>query len=255
MPIPLVGSPAPIPGPTGATGAAGVDGPTGPAGSAGPTGPTGATGSSGGPTGATGPTGPTGPTGAGATGPTGPSGTTGAAGATGPTGPGPDGKLFLSGAGGWPSTTAGCQTNTKTEMATNKENYYTLDFDAATTESAEWTVAMPSDWDASTITAVFYWMHGGTTTNFGVTWALDAYSFGDSDAGDAAFGTQQHIPDTGGTTSDVYISDATPAITVGGTPAAGELVQFRVQRLPNDGDDSMAVDAKLLGVMLTYGRV
>ena len=166
----------------------------------------------------------------------------------------PAGKLYLSAAGGWPSTTAGCAVNTKTEMATNKENYYTLDFDTTTQEYAEWTVAMPSDWNASTVTAVFYWMHPATTTNFGVTWALAGYSFGNDDTGDAAFGTLQDVDDTGGTTSDIYISGATAAITIGGSPAASELVQFRATRVVGDAADNMAVDAKLLGVMVTYGR-
>ena len=109
--------------------------------------------------------------------------------------------------------------------------------------------------ERGTVTAVFYWMHPATSTNFGVVFNLAGYAFGDDDAGDAAFGTAQQIADTGGTTNDIYISGATPAVTLGGTPAASELVVFRVGRVATDGSDTLAVDAKLLGVMVTYTRV
>jgi hypothetical protein len=40
-----------------------------------------------------------------------------------------------------------------------------------------------------------------------------------------------------------------------GTPAASELVQFRVSRDPTSGSDTLAQTARLLGVMITYTRV
>jgi len=165
------------------------------------------------------------------------------------------GRLFLTAAGGYPSVTAGCASASKFESSVYQVNLYTLDFDSTTAESAQWAVAMPGDWDASTITAVFYWTHDATTTNFGIVWGLAGVSFGDGDASDAAFGTVQVISDTGGTTGDIYVSAATPAITVGGPPAASEFVVFRVVRVPTDGSDTLAIDAKLLGVAITYGRV
>lgn len=237
-------------GNAGAAGATGATGPTGDTGAAGAVGATGAQGTQGiqgvaGPTGATGPAGTTG--GAGATGNTGAQGTTGA------TGPKPSGQLFLSAAGMWPSTTAGSAANTKSELSTNKVNLYTLDFDATTQEYAEAVLAMPSDWDAGTITAQFYWMHPATVTNFGVRWGIQGRSYADDDALDQAAGTAQEVTDTGGTTSDLYISVATSAITITGA-TAGELVRFRVYRDPANGADNMAVDAKLLGVMVNFGR-
>ena len=165
------------------------------------------------------------------------------------------GRLFLTAAGGYPSVTAGCAQAAKFESTVYGVSFYALDFDATTAESAQWSVAMPGDWDASTVTAVFYWTHGATTTNFGVAWSLAGVSFGDGDAGDAAFGTAQVVVDTGGTTGDIYISDATAAITFGGPPVASELVVFKVGRAPANGGDTLAIDAKLLGVALTYGRV
>jgi hypothetical protein len=154
----------------------------------------------------------------------------------------------------WPSTTNGAQANTKLELGTNDVDVYHLAFDPTTQEFAQATVAMPTDWNAGTVTAVFYWMHPATTTNFGVVWQLEGRAFANDDALDQAWGTLQEIADTGGTTSDLYISGATPAITLAGSPAAGQLVQFRIGRQPADGSDTMAVDAFLLGVMINYTR-
>lgn len=174
-------------------------------------------------------------------------------GATGPAGPAPAGQIFLSAAGMWPSTTSGCASNTRSELTTNKVNIYTLDFDTTTKEYAEVTVAMPSDWDAGTVTAVFYWTHAATDTNFGVMWQIAGRSYANDDALDQAMGTLQEVTDTGGTTSDLYVTAATPAITIIGA-GASELVQFRVNRDPDDATDTLAVDAKLLGCMISFTR-
>jgi hypothetical protein len=113
---------------------------------------------------------------------------------------------------------------------------------------------MPSDWNAGTVTAQFYWTHPATATNFGVVWALSGRSYANDDALDQSLATGvQQIADTGGTTTDLYISDATPAITITGATAS-ELVQFRATRVVADGSDTMAVDAKLIGVMVTFTR-
>jgi hypothetical protein len=155
----------------------------------------------------------------------------------------------------WPSTTNGAATNAKVESATNKQNVYVLDFaDGATKLLAEATVAMPSDWDGGTVTAQFYWLTNGTSTN-GVLWGCQGRSYGDSETLDQAFGTEVTVVDNGtATANQVLISSATAAITLAGTPAAGELVQFRVSRDPTSGSDTLAQTARLLGVMVAYTR-
>ena len=136
------------------------------------------------------------------------------------------------------------------EMTTNKNMFKTYDYDTTTQEFAQFAIRMPKSWNEGTVTAVFTWSHAATTTNFGVVWALEAVATSDDDAGDVAWGTAQQIADTGGTTNDIYVSGATPALTVGGTPAAEDLVMFQVKRVPADGSDTMAIDARLHGVTL-----
>lgn len=287
----LDGTPG-FPGATGATGTAGVNGATGPTGTAGTAGATGASGSDGiagldgqpGPVGATGPqgiqgtTGPTGtqgttgPTGTagtigvdgtpgldgqpgytGATGATGTAGTAGATGNTGATGGKAAAVIYVPAAAMWPSITTGAQTPTQTEAATNKVNYITIDFDQTTQEFAEFTIAMPSDWDAGTITAQFWWTATGTSTN-SVVWALEGRSLGDSETIDQSQTGAQQVADAHtATASQAQLTAATPAITLTGANAS-DLCFFRVKRVPADGSDTLAADAQLIGVVINYTR-
>jgi hypothetical protein len=163
-------------------------------------------------------------------------------------------QFFLSGAGGWPSTTSGCAQPAQAESATYKVNDKTLDFDKDTLECAEWNHALPSDYGGGTVTATFYWKANDATNN-AVVWGLQARAYGDGDVTDAAYGTAQDVTDANASTAyQTRISAATAAITIAGTPAAGKLVQWRVYRKGAEGSDTLAVDAKLLGVMITYTR-
>lgn len=136
------------------------------------------------------------------------------------------------------------------EATTNKNMFVTLDFDATTSESAQFSIIMPISWDEGTVTFNPVWSHASTTTNFGVVWELSAVATSDDDTGDVAFGTGQTSTDTGGTTNDIYIGPASSAITVGGTPQAGDFVFFKIARLPANGSDTMAVDARLHAIRL-----
>jgi hypothetical protein len=148
-----------------------------------------------------------------------------------------------------PRTTNGAASGT-VEMATNRNMFRTLDFDTTTQEFAQFAVRMPRSWNEGTITAAFTWSHASTTTNFGVVWNIAGVATSDDDAGDVAFGTAQQVADTGGTTNDVYITAATSAVTIAGTPQNEDLVMFQVARVPADGSDTMAIDGRLHGVTL-----
>lgn len=155
----------------------------------------------------------------------------------------------------WPSTTNGAATNTKVDFGTNDQDLFVLDFaDGATKLYAQATVVMPSDWDGGTVTARFYWTANTTSTN-PVLWGCAARSYGDLETIDQAWGTEQTVQDAlAGTANQVAISAATSAITIAGTPAAGELVQFRVSRDPTSASDTLAATARLLAVLITFTR-
>ena len=138
------------------------------------------------------------------------------------------------------------------EMTTNKNMVKTLDFDTTTQEFAQFDIRMPKSWDEGTITFVPLWSHAATTTNFGVVWGLDAIAIANDDTLDVAFGTEQTSTDTGGTTNDLYIGPESSALTVGGAPGAEEDVQVRIHRNPSNGSDTMAIDARLHGIVILY---
>ncbi len=147
-----------------------------------------------------------------------------------------------------PSITVGCASLAALASASNQPDILSLDFDPTTEEYAQFAIPLPKKWNNGTITARFRWSHAATTTNFGVVWGLQAVAVSDDDTIAVAYGTAQIVTDTGGTTNDLYVSAETSAITVAGTPAAGDTVFFRVYRKAADGADTMAIDARLHGV-------
>lgn len=152
-----------------------------------------------------------------------------------------------------PTVTSGCAPAAQIEMGTNKNVYDYLAFDATTVEYAYVNVPLPLDYDGGVVTAKFYWLHPAATA-FKVSWGLQGIAITDDGTLDVAQGTAIYANDEGGTTSDLYISPDTADITIGGTPAAGKLIQFRVLRKADDGtNDTLDVDAYLLGVLIKYG--
>jgi hypothetical protein len=159
---------------------------------------------------------------------------------------------MLTGAGGWASTTGGAALPQKVEFGTNDVDLYLIDFDQTTEEYTQWTVIMPSDWDGSTVTAYFYWTcSAGTTGN--VIWGLQGRSYADDEAIDQAWGTAQEVTDGFLAQGDLHVSGVTSAITLAGTPAANELVQFRAYRKAADVGDTFDADARLIGIRVVYG--
>ena len=151
----------------------------------------------------------------------------------------------------YPSTTAGCAALTQIESSTNDVNIKVLDFDGAGTskEYAEFGIPSPSYWDASTITATFYWY--ATAGSGTVNWEIQALALSDDDALDTAYGTLQEVTDTLIATGDVHVTAETSAVTVAGSPVAGDWVQFKVARDPNN--DTNTSDARLLGIRIRFG--
>lgn len=148
-----------------------------------------------------------------------------------------------------PSQTGGCSPLATIASAANQPDIVSLNFSQTTQQFAQFAIPLPKRWDRGTITARFRWSHPATTTNFGVVWSLQAVAVSDNEAIAAAYGTAQQIADTGGTTSRLYVTSETPAITVGGSPADGDTIFFRVARVPADASDTMAVTGRLLDDM------
>lgn len=149
-----------------------------------------------------------------------------------------------------PSVTGGCAALAAIASAANQPDIVTLDFDPTTQEYAQFSIPMPKSWNEGTVTFKAIWSHPATTTNFGVVWDLQALALSDDDAIAQAYGTAQTSTDTGGTTNDLYVSPESSSITIAGTPASEDVVFFRLSRVTGNGSDTMAVDARLHGIVL-----
>ena len=150
-----------------------------------------------------------------------------------------------------PRSNAGCADLATTAAATSgRPDIRSLAFDTSTDEHAQFTIAMPKMWNEGTITAQFYWTNASATSGT-VAWGLQGISLSNDDAIDTAFGTAIVTTDTQtGTAKDVHISAASSAITIGGSPAAGDLTCFQVYR--DVSADNLAEDALLLGIKIFY---
>jgi hypothetical protein len=48
----------------------------------------------------------------------------------------------------------------------------------------------------------------------------------------------------------MHTTTESSAITIAGTPAEGDVVMFRAKRVPANGSDTLAVDARLIAIDL-----
>ena len=149
-----------------------------------------------------------------------------------------------------PATTAGAAPAT-IETTTNDVAYDVFKFDGATAESVWFGLRMPDEWDLGTVKAVAYW-EPDTGGSGAVTWGIAGVADSNDDALDSVPGTEVLVSDSVIAVGDLHITAATAAVTVGGSPALGDLISFRVRRVPSDAGDTMTQDACLLGVSIQW---
>jgi hypothetical protein len=162
-------------------------------------------------------------------------------------------NIFIPAAALIPTATNGAAPGSY-EYATNDVNIDYLAFDGATEEFAGIHFPMPEDWDLGTIKAKFDWSSAaGSTAGDTAEWKIGGVAISNNDALDAAPGTLQVISDTllANDGAKRQLSGATPAITIGGTPAAGDMIYLTVSRNVG-GTDDMTEDAWLFGIWLQY---
>ena len=149
-----------------------------------------------------------------------------------------------------PTLANGCSALQQLEIDSSQPNLLSLVFSTSVEESCDFNIMMPQKWAAGTVTFRFVWSHPSTTVNYGVRWSAKAAAIGNGDALGATYGTAQAVSDTGGSTNTLYISDATPALTIGGSPARGDMVCVRVSRVVSHGDDNLDASVRLHAVLM-----
>jgi len=161
-------------------------------------------------------------------------------------------EVWIDAAAMAPRTTNGA-TAAKRESSTNKVNTDVYSFDGAVSQGVNFKVSLPSAWNVGTVKLKAYWdVDTGASPGNGVTWGFSAFALSNDEAIDTAFPTAATVDDTILAVGDVHVSGATAAITVGGTPALGDLIWFEITRAVSAANDNTTQAALLLGVKLQY---
>ncbi len=149
-----------------------------------------------------------------------------------------------------PRDNAGCASLTTVAAGTNgRPDFHVLDFDKDSDEHAQFSIAMPKSWDGGNVNAYFYWIGIAATT--GVAWGTQVLSLNDNEEIDAAYGTAVVTQDDSqGDATELLISAKSGDIACSG--ADGDLLYFQVFRDVSDGNDDMAGDARLVGILFEY---
>ena len=127
-----------------------------------------------------------------------------------------------------------------------------FDFDASTKQYTQFTIGMPKSWNEGTLTYQVYWSPSTTNTGNAI-FGLQAVACADGDTIDVAYGTEIEVTDAGiGTVEDQQITSESSAMTVAGSPAAGEQSYFQLYRDAADGSDTFTGECRVLGIKLFF---
>ena len=127
-----------------------------------------------------------------------------------------------------------------------------FDFDASTKQYTQFTIAMPKSWNEGTLTYQVYWSPSTTNTGNAI-FGLQGVACADGDTIDVAYGTAIEVTDAGiGTVEDQQITSESGAMTVAGSPAAGEQSYFQLYRDAADGSDTFTGECRVLGIKLFF---
>jgi len=162
------------------------------------------------------------------------------------------GKTYL---GFWPaaaikpSTTNGAAALAFAETTTNDVMYGYLAFDAAAVEYAQFSFKSPRSLEEDGLTAFFEWTEAAGAATHDCVWQIEVQAQGDGDTLDSAWGKAETVVDTGSSGTRRFSSETLP-ITPGGSWSAGDEIIVRVSRLATSSNDTLNVDAYLIGVTL-----
>ena len=154
-------------------------------------------------------------------------------------------------AGAFISATTNGAEITSRETTTNVVNYTYAGFDTTTSEIIWFTWTPPLNWDAGTMKAVLHWTNTAGLTTETIDFDLAAVALANDNPLDTAVGTAVSITDTWIAQNDLHISAQSAALTVAGTPVAGEEIHFKLSR--DVASDDMTGDVDIIGIVLEFG--
>ena len=159
--------------------------------------------------------------------------------------------IWIPAAAMYAATTNGADAE-QVETTAIRPDMKVFDFDASTKQYTQFSVAMPKSWNEGTLTYQVYWSPSTTNTGNAI-FGLQGVACADGDTIDVAYGTAIEVTDAGiGTVEDQQISSESSALTVAGSPAAGEQSYFQLYRDAADGSDTFTGECRVLGIKLFF---
>lgn len=159
--------------------------------------------------------------------------------------------IYVDAAAMTPATSLGAAA-VQLEMATNKNAMRVMAFaDVGTKLYAHFKLALPKAWNLGTLTYRVHWTLNSTSTNSAL-FGLQAVATSDGDALDVAYGTAIEVTDNGlgSAAYKKHLSAESSAMTIAGTPANADMLDFRFYRDPTA--DSFVGTVYVLGIELFY---
>jgi len=153
-------------------------------------------------------------------------------------------------AGAFISATTNGAEITSRETTTHVVNYAYAGFDTTTSEIAwiQWT--SPPNWDAGTVRFRLDWTNTAGEDSETIDFDLAGVALGDNDELDTAVGNAQNVTDTWLAQGDRHYTAFSSAITIAGSPVAGELVMFKLSR--DVASDNMTGDVDIINCVIEY---
>jgi hypothetical protein len=144
----------------------------------------------------------------------------------------------------WVARTTNGAATFSTELATNDVMIRGYDFDTSTAEAIQIAFPFPKQWNEGTITFRVFWT--AASGSGGVAFSLRGRAASDDDAMDGSWGTAITVTDSLITANDMHVSAESAAVTIGGSPAVGDMIFLELQREVANGSDTLAVDARVM---------
>jgi hypothetical protein len=123
----------------------------------------------------------------------------------------------------------------------------TMDFDQTTAEFGHFTIALPKQWNKSTVTFQPFWTATAGSAAQTAILSLAGVAISNDDVMNATFGTAVTSSDALIATGDLHVGPESAAVTIAGTPADDDICVFQLAR---DISDTLASDLRLIGIKL-----
>lgn len=123
-------------------------------------------------------------------------------------------------------------------------------FDDTTTQFVNFKMTMPDYWDLGGIKMKIAWLPSSGAG--GVVWQLCAGALSGQASVGSSLGSTQQLSGAAINTGNLHITTGSSTVVVGGTVGLGNLINFRIGRLPDHPNDTSSGNAHLLGVEIQY---